>query len=385
MNSGQPIRILRIITRMNIGGPSRQVSLLSDLDGFETISLFGACGKGEREDEQMIAELKGKYIRIPQLGRSIHPWNDLLALIQIIRMIRKFKPQIIHTHTAKAGMIGRLAAWMCHAPIIVHTYHGHVLEGYFSPLVSTLFRKIEQWLAKRSKAIIVLSKSQLASITHQHQIGNLTKNHIIPLGLPIESWIESGDRPSPEWYSQRQLNVSTQYIVWAGRLTGIKNPMLMVEIARLLTLDNDLPEWKILVVGDGEMRKEVEEAVIVQKLETQIQFLSWESDMFSLCRAASISLLTSYQEGTPVSLIESMACGVPVVATAVGGVPDIVPTTAGILAESNQASQLAKQIAHLLKNPALRNELGKGGRAQARQFTSERLQQNLRELYLGLL
>lgn len=385
MESSRPIRLLRIITRMNVGGPSRQVSLLSGLAGFETQTIFGACGKDEREDAQMIAELKGEWFRIANLKRSIHPWNDLLSLFQIIRIIQKFKPQIIHTHTAKAGMIGRLAAWICRTPVIVHTYHGHVLEGYFPPLVSTLFRKIEQWLADRSQAIIVLSQRQLDSITHQHQIGNLIKNHVIPLGLPIESWIESDEKPVAEWYYQRKLNVSTQYIVWAGRLTGIKNPMLIAEIARLLSQENDLPDWKILVAGDGEMRKELEEAVLLRKLDTRVQFLSWESDMLSLCRAASICLLTSFQEGTPVSLIESMACGVPVVATAVGGVPDIVPKTAGMLAESNQADELAQHLALLLKDPELRNQLGKGGRIQARQFTSERLQQDLRELYSGLL
>ncbi len=381
MDAPKPLRVLRIITRMNVGGPSRQVSLLSGIPGYETLTVFGQCESGEKEDAHLITELKGNWKRIHSLKRSIRPWSDLSTLLSLIRIILLFKPDIVHTHTAKAGMIGRLAAWLCRIPIIIHTYHGHVLEGYFSPQVSSIFRFIERWLAKRSNALILLSNLQWFSITEKHQIGNPQKNRIIPLGLRIESWIENNAFPKPIWYQERQLNPNIRYISWVGRLTAIKNPLLLIEIALELQQFKDLPDWKILVAGDGELRPELEAAIEYRQLGSAIQLLSWEEDLFSLCRASEIALLTSRQEGTPVSLIEAMACGVPVVATSVGGIPDIIPKSAGLLTEPGDARALAQQVRYLLLNPEKRAQLGAAGRNEARKFTASRLIQDIQNLY----
>jgi len=381
MDAPKPHRVLRIITRMNVGGPSRQVTLLSGLPGYETMTVFGQCESGEKEDAHLIAELKGNWKRIHTLRRSIRPWSDLSTLLSLIRIILRFKPHIVHTHTAKAGMIGRLAAWLCRVPILIHTYHGHVLEGYFSPPVSAIFRYIERWLAKRSNALILLSHLQWISITEKHEIGNPRKNRIIPLGLTIESWIENNAIPKPHWYQERQLNSSIRYISWVGRLTAIKNPILLIEIALELQQFKKLPEWKILVAGNGELRTELEAAIESRQLGSAIQLLSWEQDLFSLFRASEITLLTSWQEGTPVSLIEAMACGVPIVATSVGGVPDIIPESAGLLTDPGDARALAQQVRHLLLNPEKRAQLGAAGRNEARKFTASRLIQDIQNLY----
>lgn len=369
---------------MNIGGPSRQVSVLADLEGFDTLTVIGNCGPEEAEDEQCVQALGDRLIRIHALKRNLHPVQDFVAFLQLIRVIRKFRPQIVHTHTAKAGMLGRLAAWITGVPVLVHTYHGHVLEGYFRPQVTAFFRKLERWLGKHSDALITLSRQQYEAITHQHLIGDSHKNRIIPLGLPLEEFLEANGKPDSDWYAERGVKPSTLFIVWAGRITGIKNPMLIPEIARILERHQDLPDWQILVAGDGEMRDELQQVVVQSGLENRIRLLGWEQDILSLSRAADIALLTSFQEGTPVSLIEAMASGVPIVATRVGGVEDITGS-AGLLVESGDSRMLANHLWTLIRDGLQRSRLGESGREQAWQFTATRLKDDLRRLYLELI
>lgn len=384
MSTNNQVRLLRIITRMNIGGPSRQVAVLADLEGFDTLTVIGNCSPEEAEDKQCVQALENRMVRIQYLRRNLHPVQDFLAFLELIRVIRRFRPQIVHTHTAKAGMLGRLAAWITGVPILVHTYHGHVLEGYFRPQVTAFFRKLERWLGKHSDALITLSRQQFESITHQHHIGDSHKNRIIPLGLPLTEFLEANGKPDSDWYARRGVNPSTLFIVWAGRITGIKNPMLIPEIARMLQKHQDLPDWQILVAGDGEMREELQQAILLSGMENRVSLLGWEQDILSLCRATDIALLTSFQEGTPVSLIEAMASGAPIVATRVGGVEDITGS-AGLLSESGDARMLADHLTVLLRDSSLRSSLGESGRKQAQQFTASRLKDDLRRMYRELI
>lgn len=384
MSTNNQVRLLRIITRMNIGGPSRQVALLADLEGFDTLTVIGSCTRQEVEDHQCVEALGKRMVRIGSLRRNLNPLEDFRAFFQLIWIIRRFRPQLVHTHTAKAGMLGRLAAWVTGVPVLVHTYHGHVLEGYFRPQITAFFRNIERWLGNRSNALITLSQQQFEAITNQHRIGDSRKNRIIPLGLSLLDFLQPGGKPDSEWYAQRGIPPETLLIVWVGRLTAIKNPLLIPEIARMLLAHEDLPDWKILVAGDGEMREELEQAIVLTGMENRVQLLGWEYDILSLCRASDIALLTSFQEGTPVSLIEAMASGVPIVATNVGGVQDITGE-AGFLANSGDAGMLTDHLSVLLGDSSIRYRLGEAGRKQAERYTSYRLKADLKQLYRELV
>jgi glycosyltransferase involved in cell wall biosynthesis len=378
-------RILRLITRMNTGGPSRQVARLSDLEGYETFTVWGMCSADEAEDEQMIRQVKGNWEQLPYLGRQIHPWKDLLSLIRLIGIIKSFRPHILHTHTAKAGMLGRLAAWLCGVPIIVHTYHGHVLEGYFSPLTSRMFRWIEQQCGRVSNALIVLSRLQYDAITNTHGVGDENKNHIVPLGIDLNALLSISGKPEAEWYLSRNLNPDCRYILWCGRLTKIKHPLILPEICRELESYPNLPDWKILVAGDGDLRQVLTDKILELKCENRIQLLSWETDSKSLFSAADLVILTSIQEGTPVSLIEAMAAGKPIIASGVGGVPDMLESGGGRIVSSINSKVFAEEISQIFLQESIGWEMGQIGRKQSQLYRMERLKEDLNRLYSDLL
>lgn len=379
-----PLRILRIITRMNTGGPSRQVALLSEpgaIDGITQV-VYGACPPYEREDPETLKKISHNSIYLPQLGRSLNPFKDLFALLRLIKIIQNFSPHIVHTHTAKAGFLGRIAAWYCGVPVIVHTFHGNALKHYFSQPLTSVFRKLERILAKITDVIIVLSPQQYQEITEEYQIGNPQKNIIVPLGLNLQAFQNAAQQPDTTWYQMRSLNPSDLHITWCGRLTPVKNPLLIIDIALRLRRESQLPKWKILVAGDGELRPQLEAEIQKHQLDSCIQLLSWEDDLVSLWKASAIALLSSWNEGTPVSLIEAMASSVPIVATRAGGVQDIVPhQTCGLLSETGNAEMLSSNLSELLLDENLRTRMGSNGKKESEKYDIQILIKKITLLY----
>jgi len=383
MNEEKP-RILRIITRMNTGGPSRQAALLTvpGLEEFETLLLFGNCEAGEQEDTRLTQWVREKSLRVSSLRRSIHPFRDIQAFWAIRKAIRSFKPHIVHTHTAKAGILGRLAAYMESVPVIIHTFHGHTFHNYFSEPLNTFFLNVERMLASLSTHILVLSPSQYQEITHTFKVGNARRNRIVPLGLQLDPFLETSDALPADWYSSRNLSMDYFYISWCGRLVSVKDPLLLVEIATRLNENKRLPEWKILVAGDGPLASTLTQKIKEANLEHRFRLLSWETDMVSFWRASQIALQTSLNEGTPVSLIEAMASGVPVVATHVGGVGDITGDgQAALLTPPKDADALAMALSQLMITPELRKKMSDAGKIRVKPFHFRILCQNLIQLY----
>jgi glycosyltransferase involved in cell wall biosynthesis len=319
-----PIKILRIQSRIVIGGPALHTICLSDRlnsDHFETVLVGGA---GDEDERSMLNEAHRRNIsciEIPELGRDIHFYDDLLSFFKVYKIIRMIKPTIVHTHTAKAGAIGRFAAFVAGVPYIYHTFHGHVFTGYFNPLKTKIFIIIERVLAKLSTKIIVISRRQQEDIIKKYKIAPFDKVSLIPLGF---EWYLKTDREHSNYDLKEKYHIPKDKIVIAivGRIVPIKDHFLFIRIAeKLIRLDKD--KFHFMIIGDGEMRGVIEQKVKEDNLEKHFTFTGWITDTCALYEGIDLLLLTSKNEGTPVTIIEALAFGVPVVAREVGGVADI--------------------------------------------------------------
>ena len=388
-----PIAVVRVITRLNIGGPSIQATRLSalDRDGFSTTLIHGRLGDGEGDMSYLIAP-GSRAIYVNTLCRPLSPLNDLRTFFRLIREMRRARPHIVHTHMAKAGLLGRLAAAAYNlirgsAPRarIIHTYHGHVLEGYFSPLMTRVFIGFERMLARVSDAIVAISPAIEEQLRDQFHIGRASQYRIVPLGFDLSAFAAVDDDARSRARQDLGIAATADVICTVGRLTAIKQPRLFLEtVARVA---ESRPTLVALVAGDGELRPDLERYAGELGIAGRVRFLSWRRDLATIYGASDVFLLTSRNEGTPVALIEAMASGIPGVSTDVGGVKDvIVSPEAGARVGDHDAAALADPIVRYLANPALRRESGARARAAVvDRFSLDRLVRDVRTLYRDLL
>jgi len=308
------IRVARVIARLNIGGPAIHVcNLTSRLPAPFVSRLFvGDVGPGEDEMSDVVRREGVEPIRVAGLGRAIRP-ADAMALWNLVRELRKFRPHIVHTHTAKAGTLGRLAARILRVPVVVHTFHGHVLDGYFSPLLT-----IERALGSVTDATITLSPRQQSDIATKYRVAPSHKVHIIPLGFDFSKFDDLSALRG-ELRRELALDADTPLIASIGRLTAIKDHPLLLESFRLVREDAHL-----LIVGGGEEEAPLRELTKQLHLDGRVHFLGFRSDLDRILADTNAVALTSRNEGTPVALIEALAAGCTPVSTAVGGVEDVL-------------------------------------------------------------
>ena len=375
---------MRVITRLNIGGPAIHVSLLAsrlDPTRYETLLVSGV----ESGDEGNMLEL-GRLPPIdprilPTLGRAISPLDDLRALTGLVLLARSFKPDIVHTHLAKAGALGRIAARIAGVRTVVHTYHGSVFRGYFGQRESAVYLGIERALARITTRIVAITSGQKADLV---DLGIAPSSKIveIPLGLDLDHFRELPAREAA--LSALGLPREGRYVAIVARLVPIKDIPTFLRALALVT--ESLPDVRGLVVGDGPERGAVERLAQNLGLERRCRFLGWRADLPNVYAASDVVALTSLNEGSPVSVIEAMASGRAVVATAVGGVPDVVSEATGILVPVGDHRGFADAIVSLLRDPDRRAELGRKGREVAvRRFASDRLVADIDRLYIDLL
>ena len=375
---------MRVITRLNIGGPAIHVSLLAsrlDPTRYETLLVSGV----ESGDEGNMLEL-GRLPPIdprilPTLGRVISPLDDLRALTGLVLLARSFKPDIVHTHLAKAGALGRIAARIAGVRTVVHTYHGSVFRGYFGQRESAVYLGIERALARITTRIVAITSGQKADLV---DLGIAPSSKIveIPLGLDLDHFRELPAREAA--LSALGLPREGRYVAIVARLVPIKDIPTFLRAFALVT--ESLPDVRGLVVGDGPERGAVERLAQNLGLERRCRFLGWRADLPNVYAASDVVALTSLNEGSPVSVIEAMASGRAVVATAVGGVPDVVSEATGILVPVGDHRGFADAIVSLLRDPDRRAELGRKGREVAiRRFASDRLVADIDRLYIDLL
>lgn len=343
--------------------------------------LCGRAGAGE-EDYTDLDGIRVRYLE--SLGSEIRPGHDLRALLALVRAIRSFRPAIVETHTAKAGMLGRLAALTRRPrPIVIHTYHGHVLRGYFGALKTRVFRAIERVLARVSDRLIAVSPATVDELVALG-IAPREKFAVVRLGLDLDPFLALAPAPDGKLRAELGAGDGELLLTFTGRLVPIKRPDLMLRSLALARAAGT--PARVAVVGDGLMRPQLERLAGELGCAEAVTFLGYRRDLTRIAAGSDAALLTSDNEGTPVALIEAAAAARPAVSTDVGGVADIVVAGTGLLAPAGDAEALAARIVAIAGDARERREMGERARAHvARTFATARLLDDVEAIYSDLL
>ena len=406
MSSDGRIRVLRLIDRLNVGGPAQHVVWLEaglDVRAFASVLVTGTVGAGEG-DMSWVARAHGVDPVVVAAMRREPGVRDLVVLARVLRMLWRLRPHVLHTHKSKAGMVGRVAVllyrWLTPSALwlrprtcrVVHTYHGHTFHGYFGPARTRLYLAIERALARLcTDRIVVLSEQQRCEIHERYRVGRPEQFRVVRLG------IEVGEPVGRSGAFRRELGVgeNEELVGMIGRLCGVKNHAMLLEAAARLMGEGR--QCRIVVVGDGELRPALEARARALGLAGRVLFTGFRRDVLSLYEDLDLVVLTSINEGTPLTLIEAISRGRAVAATEVGGVVDLLgarhATTAGVTewdhgvsAPSGDAAAFARAMGYLLDRPALRREMGARGRAFVDACLGrERLVRDVEALYRELV
>jgi glycosyltransferase involved in cell wall biosynthesis len=373
-----------------MGGPALHVSYLSAglrERGYETILVAGNVGQGEQSMAYVADDLGVPVVTIPHLHREISPVRDLLATIRLARIIRAERPAILHTHTAKAGAVGRVAALLAgrrRPPIIVHTFHGHVLRGYFGRFWTGVFRLLERVLARITDVLVAVSPEVRDELV-AFGVAPATKFRVIRLGIELDERLSPDGAARAE--TRRVMGVADERFVvgWIGRMTAVKRTDVVLESFRRLR--DEGVDAVLCMVGDGPDRHSVENLAGGLGIMRDSLFPGYQEDVGPFFAAFDVFVLPSGNEGTPVTAIEALASGCPVVATRVGGVPDVVTDGEdGFLVDPGDVEGLAASLARLANDPALRARMGGAGRERMRsRYAVDRLIDDIDRLYRELL
>ncbi len=392
-------KVLRILNRFNLGGPVLNAAYLSRYlpPSFETLLIGGKHEPYEACALPIVRNMGVEPRIIPHLQRSIQPVQDFRAYQEISRIIDQFEPDIVHTHASKAGAIGRLAAKRKKVPVVVHTFHGHVFHSYFSPLKTRIFIELEKHLSRSTSHIIALSERQKEELSEKYGIAQAEKISVVPLGFELSQFREH-HRQKRDAFRKKYAIADDELVVGiVGRLTSIKNHHLFLQ-AISHALKRSKNKIRAIIIGDGELKDELMSFCQEHQLRywsaaddhspnNTVIFTSWIKNIDTAYPGLDIIALTSNNEGTPVSLIEAQAAGIPIVATNVGGVADIVlPGTTALLTKKNSPEDFAEKLLQLIENQDLRDMMGQDGWHYARQkFHFSRLIDDTVKLYEKLL
>jgi glycosyltransferase involved in cell wall biosynthesis len=384
------IKILRIINRFNIGGPTYNATFLTRFlsDKFETLLIGGLPEDGEADSLHILDEYGVKPILIPELKRNPNFLSDRKALKKIKAIIREFQPDIVHTHAAKAGALGRKAAFDCKVPVIVHTFHGHVLHSYFGKIKSEIFRRIEKRLASQSTGIIAISQQQKNELSERFHIAPKNKIEVIQLGFDLNPFQEDIQKKRIETRKEHNLEDDQIAVAIIGRLAPIKNHNLFLEAIEIAK-SKSTKRIVFFIVGDGEERTNIENQIskIKDRQQIDIRMTSWIHDIKTFNAGMDIICLTSNNEGTPVSLIEAQACNIPIITTDVGGVRDIVKNNeTGYIVPKNNAKIFAEKLLLLIEDEKNRKKLSQNGWSFVKDnFHYTRLVKDMESYYENLI
>lgn len=399
------IKVMRIITRLNIGGPSIHAVLLTrglDPRIFQSILVTGQPGNGEKGMEYLAEEARIYPIVIPTLGREINIIDDIVSFARIVRLVLAERPDIIHTHLAKAGTLGRIAGSLVKILFIFsnkkikifHTYHGHYFYGYFGSVKTKVFIHIERALALVCRNVIIISRRLKDDIVITYRIVPERKAVVIPLGFDFNK-LTSGRENGRRFRREAGAGPDEKIVGIVGRLTTIKNHDLFLRTAARCLADDAMPPVRFVVVGDGELRGVLERKAHELGIAQRVVFTGWCRDMGYVYAGLDALMLTSINEGTPVTIIEAMAVGIPVVATAVGGIPDLMGDDTeglpkvcqrGVMAAPGDGAGLAEGLRLLLTDKDTTAEIVRRAREFAlREHGAKRLIQDIESLYRNVL
>jgi len=384
-----PIRVLRVIARLNMGGPAIHVAnLASGLQtrGYQTTVVAGSLARGE-DSMAFVAERLGvNVVSIPDIQREVSALHDARSALRVAALIRAERPHVLHTHTAKAGAIARAAAMLAgdsRPPVVVHTFHGHVLKGYFGPGRTAFFRRVEQTLARTADVLVAVSPEVRDELV-ELGVAPREKFAVIRLGIPLEERLAD---PTADTDYRRLYGIPQESFVvgWVGRMTGVKDTGAVLEIVRAARARG--VEAVLCMVGDGPDRERLEQLAHELGIARSCYFVGYQEDVAGYYRLFDALVLPSVNEGTPVSAIEALASGTPVVANRVGGVPDVVRDGVdGFLVEPGDTESAAARLAELAADAGLRQTMGDAGRARvSARYSVPRLVDDVDRLYRALL
>lgn len=392
-------KVLRLINRFNLGGPTYNAAYLTKYmsSDFDTLLVGGVKEEAEGSSEYIVRNLGIDPIIIPEMKRSLNPANDLITYRKISKLIKDFKPDIVHTHASKAGTVGRLAAIRNKVPVIVHTFHGHVFHSYFNSSKTSFFINIEKGLANQCAKIVAISEKQKQELAEVYKIAEPEKFAVIPLGFDLQRFREDTEIRRLEFRLKYKIQDDEIAIGIVGRLAPVKNHDLFLEAIKNVT-EKTKQKIRAFIIGDGELRDELyakSEALGLStgyykngstKINT-ITFTSWIKNIESAYPGLDIVAMTSLNEGTPVSLIEAQAANKSIISTNVGGIENIVkPNETAILTKNNCVTDFSEKLLTLVENKQLREMHARHGWDYVRdKFHYERLASDMEQLYYKLL
>lgn len=404
------MKILRIIARLNVGGPARHVVWLTDRLtplGYDTTLIAGTVPDGEEDMAYFAAENGVEPMYLREMSRELSA-KDAVSIFKIFRTFRREQPEIVHTHTAKAGTVGRIAAfaykWLTLGTVIgkprnlkvVHTFHGHVFHSYYGNLKTRIFLTIERVLAAvATDRIVVISEQQLDEINGRFSVGRREKFAVVPLGMELEPFAASAEKRRS---ARAEFNATDdQFVVgFSGRLTEIKDIPLLLSAAKICVEAEPEMNFRFIIIGDGSLRTELESLADTLEISNYVVFLGSRSDVANLLSGLDAFGLTSKNEGTPLSLIEAMAAGVPSVATRVGGVRDLLGASLesnsgyevyerGVAIDSRKPEDFAKGLLYLAKNKRIQERVKNEALAFVRErYSIDRLVSDIDGMYREL-
>lgn len=378
--------IVHVIARLNVGGAALHVLQLAreqQRRGHEVVVVAGTLSAGEESMEYVAEELGVEVLKLPALQRELSPRADAAAILRLRSIIRHRRPDVLHTHTAKAGATGRLAALLAgraRPRILVHTYHGHVLSGYFSPRRERVFRAIERVLARPSSVLIAVSDEVRDDLV-RFGVARRERFVVVTYGFDLPAWGPADEQARARIRTQLGLGDDTFAIGWAGRMTPIKRPLDLIRTLRSV-LDAGI-DAVLVLVGDGADRADAEALARELGVADRARFVGFQERIRDWYAAVDVSLLTSANEGTPVVAIESLAAERPVVATAAGGTGTVViEGESGYLLPVGDTAGLAGRLVELARDPELRSRLGAAGAADVRsRFATARMADEIDAVY----
>lgn len=391
-------KVLRIINRFNLGGPTYNVSYLTKYmaPDYETLLVGGMNDKSEACSDYIVQKLGIHAIKISEMMRSINGYNDVVAYEKIKSIIKRYKPDIVHTHASKAGVLGRQAAISCGVPVIVHTFHGHIFNSYFNKYVTETFRKIEQHYAKRTSAIVAISDIQKYELSEIYKIAPPEKFRVIPLGFDLNRFQENKAMKRDAFRKQYDIADDEIAVSIVGRLVPVKNHRMFIDAIKKVKSKTNR-KVRGIIVGDGDLRDGLLEYASLHGLtsstpehkvpNSDLIFTSWIKDADYVFAGSEISALTSLNEGTPVSIIESQAANVPVVSTIVGGIRDVVVEgKTALLSPTQNVEAFSDNLLMLIENDEMRKQMSEDGWIFVRdKFHYTRLVNDMKNLYDELL
>lgn len=391
-------RVIRILNRLVVGGPVLNAVYLTKYMSpeYETLLVVGEKEDHEKSATYLAEQLGIQYITIAGMGRSISPVSDYTAYHELKKLFKSYKPDIVHTHAAKPGALGRLAASSSKVPAILHTFHGHVFHSYFNSIKSSFFIQTERMLAKKTDAIIAISEQQRLELASEFKIAPFEKFKVVPLGFDLDRFQGNQDEKRLKFRNEFNLKDDMIAIGIIGRLVPVKNHYLFLKAINHVLKNSD-KKIRAFIIGDGETRNDLEKLALESSIPFTTEnsaehnhplvFTSWRSDVDVINAGLDIVCLTSFNEGTPVSLIEAQAANKPVVSTRVGGISDIViEGETALLADVRKTEEYADLLLRLVNDDQLRIQLGKNSSRHVMQkFSYQRLVKDMSIIYSELL